>query len=186
MSTYQCTHTLVPCRERPNLSSPSTGPSVSKKRGTVAIYEELYEAENGAKCIRSRAQESPHYMSQNHPQSAYFGHWTVKRSHQRLDCNFGKRTLPISASACAVRTQCKNFPLACAVCTACALSAHAVRTQCARSARTSPLSPAKGQCTHSSSRPFAVFRLLTKLFTHSCGLHVMPVVLTSSRTTQHT
>ena len=44
-------------------------------------------------------------MSQNHPRSAYFGHRTVKRSHQRLDCNFGKWTLPISASACAVCTQ---------------------------------------------------------------------------------
>ena len=36
-------------------------------------------------------------MSQNHPQGAYFGPWRVKRSHQRLDCNFGTRTLPIGS-----------------------------------------------------------------------------------------
>ena len=34
-------------------------------------------------------------MSQNHPWSAYFGTWRIKRSQQRLDYNFGKRTLPI-------------------------------------------------------------------------------------------
>ena len=33
-------------------------------------------------------------MSQNHPRSDYFGPWRVKRSHQRLACNFGKQTLP--------------------------------------------------------------------------------------------
>ena len=43
------------------------------------------------------AQESPHYGSQNHPQSALFGPWRIKRSHQRLDCNFGKWTLPIGS-----------------------------------------------------------------------------------------
>ena len=39
-------------------------------------------------------------MSQNNPQSAYFGHLVVKGSHQRLDCNFGKRTLPIGSKGC--------------------------------------------------------------------------------------
>ena len=33
-------------------------------------------------------------MSQNHPRGAYFGPERVKRSQQRLDCNFRKRTLP--------------------------------------------------------------------------------------------
>ena len=36
-------------------------------------------------------------MSQKHPWSAYFGPWEVKRSQQRLDCTFGKRTLPITS-----------------------------------------------------------------------------------------
>ena len=36
-------------------------------------------------------------MSRNHPWSACFGPWRVKRSQQRLDCIFGKRTLPIGS-----------------------------------------------------------------------------------------
>ena len=48
-----------------------------------------------------------------------------------------------------------------------------------------------GRGTNSSSRPFAEgaqgrFQALDKLFSHSCGLHVLPVVLTSPQTTQHT
>ena len=39
-------------------------------------------------------------MSQNNPQSAYFGQLTVKTSLQRLAYNFGKRTLPIGSKGC--------------------------------------------------------------------------------------
>ena len=42
-------------------------------------------------------QESLPYSSQNHPRSAYFGPWRAKRSRQRLDGNFGNRTLPIGS-----------------------------------------------------------------------------------------
>ena len=46
-------HSCSCCCERPDLSSPFTGPSVSTKNGTLAIFWGLYSAKNGAKCIRS-------------------------------------------------------------------------------------------------------------------------------------
>ena len=41
--------------------------------------------------------KSLHTTSQNQLRSSYFGPWSVKRSQQRLDCNFEKRPRPIAS-----------------------------------------------------------------------------------------